>query len=156
MQLNSDEERKEVPAAFNYVMGPFHRDEITGLDVCIRKELIATCSKDRSVSIWNYATRTHELSHTWQEECLAVAFHPSGLHLIVAFGDKISVCNILSNKIAFSKTIPTKNCYEIKFSNGGHLFACAAKCDKSIKAPCCFEVLNCFCKLKQICLPAIL
>ena len=58
---------------------------------------------------------------------MAVAFHPSGLFLIVAFGDKICVCNILSNKIAFAKTIPIKNCNEIKFSNGGHLFACAAK-----------------------------
>ena len=85
MQLQTEEERKEVKADFSYVMGPFHRDEITGLDVCIRKELIATCSKDKSVSIWNYATRSHELSHIWQEECLAVAFHPSGLHLIVSF-----------------------------------------------------------------------
>ena len=122
-----EEERKEVKAEFDYVMGPFHKDEITGLDVCIRKELIATCSKDRSVAIWNYATRSHELSHTWQEECLAVAFHPSGLHLIVAFGDKISVCNILSNKIWPFKTITLKMCSEIKFASGGHLFACAAK-----------------------------
>ena len=96
IQLQSDEERKEVPAQFNYVMGPFHKDEITGLDVCIRKELIATCSKDKTVSIWNYATRSHEVSNQYGEECQAVAFHPSGLHLIVAFVDKISVCNILS------------------------------------------------------------
>ena len=99
MQLNSEEERKEVPASFSYVMGPFHRDEITGLDVCIRKELIATCSKDRSVSIWNYATRTHELSHTQQEECLAVAFHPSGLHIIVAVQDRVIMYNVLSKTI---------------------------------------------------------
>ena len=66
MKLKCDEkeERKEIKAEFSYVMGPFHRDEITGLDVCIRKELIATCSKDKYISIWNYATRTHELSHT--------------------------------------------------------------------------------------------
>ena len=47
---------------FDYVLGPFHRAEITGLDVCMRKELIATCSRDRTVSIWNYATKTHEAS----------------------------------------------------------------------------------------------
>ena len=37
------------------------------------------------------------------------------------------MCNILSNKISFAKTIPIKLCNDIKFSNGGHLFACTAK-----------------------------
>lgn len=69
---------------FDYVLGSFHKSEITGLDVCIRKELIVTCSRDKTVSIWNYATKTHEISQTFPEECLTVAFHPSGLHLIIA------------------------------------------------------------------------
>ena len=107
-------------------MGPFHRDEITGLDVCIRKELLVTCSKDRSVSIWNYQTRTHEISQLFQEECLAVAFHPSGLHIIVALQDKILLCNVLSRSIVSFKSLPIKGCQEIKFSHGGHQFACAA------------------------------
>ena len=37
------------------------------------------------------------------------------------------MCNILSNKIALSKAITLKNCNEIKFANGGHLFACTQK-----------------------------
>ena len=45
---------KNNDARFKYVTGPFHKDEITGLDVCIRKELIVTCSKDKTVNIWNY------------------------------------------------------------------------------------------------------
>ena len=32
----------------------FHSEAISGIDVCIRKQLIATTSKDRSVRIWNY------------------------------------------------------------------------------------------------------
>jgi len=107
-------------------MGPFHRQEITGLDVCIRKELIATCSRDKTVSIWNYATKTHEISQVFPEECLTVAFHPSGLHLVIALQDKINMCNVLSNSISFFKSIGIKGCNEIKFSNGGHLFACVA------------------------------
>ena len=31
---------------FSFVMCPFHSKEVTGLDVCIRKQLIATCSRD--------------------------------------------------------------------------------------------------------------
>lgn len=74
---------------FTYVQGQFHKNEITGLDTCIRKQLIVTCSKDKKVNIWDYATRTLEIQESFTEECLAVAFHPSGLHLAVALPDKI-------------------------------------------------------------------
>jgi len=37
------------------------------------------------------------------EECLAVAFHPSGLHLLVSLKDKINICNVLSREIKISK-----------------------------------------------------
>ena len=119
MQTNED-------VRFDYVLAPFHRAEITGLDVCIRKELIATCSRDKTVSIWNYATKTHEISQSFPEECLTVAFHPSGLHLLVALQDKIYMCNVLSKSIKDYKSIMIKGCNEIRFSNGGHLFACVA------------------------------
>ena len=66
------------------MQGQFHKGEITGLDVCIRKHLIVTCSRDNTVNIWDYVTRTLEIQTTFAEECLAVAFHPSGLHLVVA------------------------------------------------------------------------
>ena len=82
--LENVEESHIDDLKFDYVLGPFHRREITGLDVCIRKELIATSSRDKTVCIWNYATKTHEMSYTFPEECLTVAFHPSGLHLVVA------------------------------------------------------------------------
>ena len=47
---------------FDYVIGTFHKTEITGLDVNIRKELIVTCSRDKSVNIWNYTTKKHEIT----------------------------------------------------------------------------------------------
>ena len=45
------------PAHFEYLMYPLHSASITGLDTCIRKPLIATCSVDRSVRIWNYESK---------------------------------------------------------------------------------------------------
>lgn len=122
--LENNEESQIDNIKFEYVIGPFHRKEITGLDVCIRKELIATCSRDKTVCIWNYATKTHESAYSFPEECLTVAFHPSGLHLVVALQDKINVMNVLSSGFSPVKTITHKGCNEIKFSNGGHLFAC--------------------------------
>lgn len=43
-------------AIFEVLSQTFHNGQILGLDVCIRKPLIATCSLDRSVRIWNYET----------------------------------------------------------------------------------------------------
>lgn len=53
-----------------------------------------------------------------------MALHPSGLHLIVALPDKVDIFNILSNSLGKVKTLNLKYCGEIKFSHGGHLFAC--------------------------------
>lgn len=43
-------------AHFEVLSHAFHSSSVTGLDVCIRKPLIATCSLDRSVRVWNYET----------------------------------------------------------------------------------------------------
>jgi len=40
----------------------FHTDTITGLDICVRKPFIATCSKDRSIRIWNYVDKVLEIN----------------------------------------------------------------------------------------------
>ena len=113
-------------ATFDYVQGLFHKNEITGLDVCIRKQLIVTCSRDKTVNIWDYNNRSLEIQTQFPEECLAVAFHPSGLHLVVAMQDKIQMCNVLSKSIVSFKSHPIKACTEIKFSHGGNMFACVA------------------------------
>lgn len=57
------------------------------MDLCIRKPLIATCGKDNTIKIWNYEEKTLELNWNLNsnEEPLALAFHPSGYHIVVAF-----------------------------------------------------------------------
>jgi len=100
IQCKGDLEDRNDHVKFEYVFGPFHRSEITGLDVCVRKELVATCSKDKTVSVWNYVNKTHEISQVFTEECLTLAFHPSGLHIVLALQDKIQMCKVLSNAIS--------------------------------------------------------
>ena len=60
------------------------------------------------------------------EGATAVAFHPSGFHLLAAVGDKIMMMNVLSNSMSEYHNIAIKGCREIRFSNGGHLFAAGA------------------------------
>lgn len=54
---------------------------VTGLDMCVRQPLIATCSMDRSVHLWNYVDRSCELTKTFSEEAYSIAIHPTGLQV---------------------------------------------------------------------------
>lgn len=64
------------------------------------------------------------------EDALCVAFHPSGFHIVVGFFDKIQMMNVFKNSVEpyptdnGGKEINVKQCREIVFSHGGHLFAC--------------------------------
>eukprot|EP00003_Mantamonas_plastica_P007526 TRINITY_DN1634_c0_g1_i5.p1 TRINITY_DN1634_c0_g1~~TRINITY_DN1634_c0_g1_i5.p1 ORF type:complete len:1021 (+),score=468.18 TRINITY_DN1634_c0_g1_i5:488-3550(+) len=101
----------------------FHADAITGIDTCIRKPLIATCGLDRTVRIWNYVDRTLELEKPFAEEAYSIAFHPSGLFILVGFSDKLRLMNLLMDDIEQFKEITIRGCKECKFSNGGQYFA---------------------------------
>ena len=127
MRVNMSLDGLDERITFQYVICNFHSQAISGMDVCIRKQLVVTCSKDKTIRIWNYATRNLDMvSAMLQDETLAVAFHPSGFHVVCALVDKIAIYNVLGQEFqATSRTLQIKGCREIKFSNGGHLFACA-------------------------------
>ena len=46
-------DNKNVEAVYEYLVHPFHSRLINGMDVCIKKNLVATCSSDRTVKIWS-------------------------------------------------------------------------------------------------------
>ncbi|XP_033738759.1 cilia- and flagella-associated protein 57-like [Pecten maximus] len=110
-------------AHFEVLAQSFHYGQITGLDVCIRKPLIATSSHDRSVRIWNYENCNLELYKEFAEEAYSIALHPSGLYILVGFSDKLRLMNLLIDDIRTFKEFTIRGCRECGFSNGGHLFA---------------------------------
>ncbi|XP_007951295.1 cilia- and flagella-associated protein 57 [Orycteropus afer afer] len=114
---------KGEPAHFEYLMYPLHSASITGLATCIRKPLVATCSLDRSVRIWNYETNTLELYKEYQEEAYTISLHPSGHFIVVGFADKLRIMNLLIDDIRSFKEYSVRGCRECCFSHGGHLFA---------------------------------
>ena len=94
------------------------------MDICIKKNLVTTCSTDKTVRIWNNSSPpVLEIVEKYPDEAYSVAFHPSGFHLIVGFTDRVRMMNVFQKNLKSFHTIPIKGCREIRFSNGGHLFA---------------------------------
>ena len=94
------------------------------MDICLRKQLVVTCSASY-ICIWNWAERRFEMAFKTEfgAQATAVAFHPSGFHVLAAVGDKVMMMNVLSNTLHEHNSEPVKNCREIRFSHGGHYFA---------------------------------
>lgn len=61
MKVNVNLERPSDDAKYEYLVYPFHSRAIHGMDVCIKKHLVGTCSIDKTVRIWNYQTKTLEI-----------------------------------------------------------------------------------------------
>ncbi|XP_036955577.1 cilia- and flagella-associated protein 57 isoform X2 [Acanthopagrus latus] len=120
--LSSLEMNKEH-AHFEFLSQSFHSKSITGLSVCIQKPLIATCSLDHSVRIWNYETKVLELYKEFQEEAYSIALHPTGLFILVGFSDKLRLMNLLIDDIRTFKEFTVRGCRDCAFSHGGHMFA---------------------------------
>ncbi|TPX34714.1 D-alanine---D-alanine ligase [Synchytrium microbalum] len=116
---------KEEASGFKPLSQPFHHGAVTGLDLCCRKPLAATCSADKSVRLWNYLTGMVELTRYFPDEPFSVALHPSGLYILIGFSDKLRLMNVLMDDLRLYKEFAVRACREVRFSNGGHLFAAA-------------------------------
>ncbi|XP_071773803.2 cilia and flagella associated protein 57 [Centroberyx gerrardi] len=123
LMLSSTEMNKGEQAQFEFLSHSFHSKAITGLSICIRKPLMATCSLDHSVRIWNYKTKALEFYKQFEEVAYSVALHPTGLFILVGFSDKLRLLNLLIDDICPVKEFTVRGCRECAFSHGGHMFA---------------------------------
>ena len=98
---------------------------IQGMDICLKKPLIITCSKDNTLRVWNFLTNEIELMKTFPEDMFCAALHPSGLHCAVGFSDKLRVYHVLVDDLRACLELPIKACREARFSGGGHMIAAA-------------------------------
>lgn len=110
------------------IISPFHgpglnAGGITGMDTCVRKPLVATCGMDRTIRVWNIVEQRLDLWKHFQEEPFSLAMHPSGLHIVVGFADKLRLMNLLMDDVRTCHELPVKQCREVKFSDGGSMFS---------------------------------
>jgi WD40 repeat protein len=119
--------RGEVPV-FSSICQPAHALAITGLDTCVRKPLVATCSLDHTVRIWNIQDHTVEIIKHFpkQGDSTApqqVALHPSGLHILVCFQDKVRFLNLHGESMNEFRVFSIRQSTDVRFSIGGQYFA---------------------------------
>ena len=68
------------------------------MDVCLKKQIVATCSSDRTVRVWDYSLKDEIkplIIQQFEEEAYSVAIHPSGFHMVVGFSEYIRLLNVL-------------------------------------------------------------
>ncbi|ORZ39559.1 WD40-repeat-containing domain protein, partial [Catenaria anguillulae PL171] len=118
-----------------------HHAGITGLDVCIRKPLAATCGSDQSVRVWNYTENTMEIAKFFKSEPHCVAFHPSGLFLLVGFAEGVKLLKILLDDIRPFWEYGARGCRECRFSHGGQFFAMAHENIVTVRSTWSFELI---------------
>lgn len=85
---------------YDYLVTSFHSKPIHGLSLCIKKQIMATCSNDRSVRFWSYNNNNQfklELRQNFPEEAFSLALHPSGFHVVIGFQESVKMMNILDN-----------------------------------------------------------
>ena len=98
---------------------------VTGMDVCLRKPLVATSSSDRCVRLWNWQDATIELTKQFQDEAASIAIHPSGQLVLVGFTDKLRLMTVLVDDLKVIREFAIKQCRSVAFCHGGQLFAAA-------------------------------
>uniref|UniRef100_A0A061RT72 Wd repeat-containing protein 65-like n=2 Tax=Tetraselmis sp. GSL018 TaxID=582737 RepID=A0A061RT72_9CHLO len=123
LALSNTEIMKPDEMNFSHLAQDFHVESVTGVDTCVRKPIVATCSSDHSVRLWNHSERGAELIRQFPEEAFSVAMHPSGLSLLVGHGDKLRLMTVLLDDMRMVKEFPIKSCRECKFNHGGSMFA---------------------------------
>ena len=125
-----------------------HTDAIVGLDVCVQMPLVVTVSNDHHVRVWDYLNWNCQLAHELDDAPQTVAFHPSGLLILVGFRDRLRAFNLLMDGLkAFQpgqKDLQVKNCRAISFSHGGQFFACGAGIKVQVYATYTFEEVASF------------
>eukprot|EP00817_Percolomonadidae_sp_ATCC50343_P006634 CAMPEP_0117419798 /NCGR_PEP_ID=MMETSP0758-20121206/1285_1 /TAXON_ID=63605 /ORGANISM="Percolomonas cosmopolitus, Strain AE-1 (ATCC 50343)" /LENGTH=1097 /DNA_ID=CAMNT_0005201073 /DNA_START=377 /DNA_END=3670 /DNA_ORIENTATION=+ len=120
---SSDLLRDSESIKISYLTMPFHLKTITGIDTCIRKPFIATCSLDGTVRVLDYHKSSLVVCQRFNTPCYSIAIHPSGLYCVVGFADKLKFLKILGTTLVEEKFFAVRKCEEVKFCHGGQYFA---------------------------------
>jgi len=88
---------------------------------------VAVASEDNIVRIYSLNPSDIRgvpiIKENFGDTPISVAFHPSGINLIVAFSNCLKLYNIFRDKLQVFKEYPNKDVKMVRFSPSGRLFA---------------------------------
>ena len=50
---------------------------------------VATVGMDKALRLWNFQDKSSQLVRFFDEAPLAISLHPSGMYLVLSFGEKV-------------------------------------------------------------------
>lgn len=102
-----------------------HHDTITGTGVALQLPHVVTCSADRMLRVFNYATRTVVAARTFDEEILSCAIHPCGLYVVIGLEFFAKCYMVLEEQFQKVAEMDVRGSHEIAYSAGGSRLAFA-------------------------------
>ncbi len=96
---------------------------ITCMDVCAFKTIIATGGSDRTVRIWNYTTNTFELTSHFDTDVVSLSLHPNSLQILICCRNHVELNYIYKQELHTVWRRERQQIISCKFSNGGQYFA---------------------------------
>lgn len=116
-------EFKSVPFGYHG-----HCGVVREVSVCFRKPIVASCSSDRSVKIWNYLDLTLDVSKTFPDAPVSLSLHATGNFVLVGFSNAIRMFCVCADGLKMMWEVPMRSCQRVAFSNGGQFFVAACDC----------------------------
>jgi WD40 repeat protein len=121
LKMRHSAEKPDEIGKFSFLICPFHSGEVTGIQTCLKRQMIVTSGLDRSLRVWSYNTSNSnviklEIIERTHDEVLSIALHASGNYFIAAFNAHINCYNIFPKEIQIFNKLEIKTCKEMKFS----------------------------------------
>ncbi len=101
----------------------YRTKKIKCMSICAWKPIIATGGSDRTLRIWNYQSRTFELTNQYMEDLVSVSLHPTSFQVLVCTKTQVDVSFIKHDGLhsVWHKELRTNG--SSCFSRGGTYFA---------------------------------
>lgn len=103
-----------------------HFGAITGLATNLwHADLIASCSSDQTLSVWNMVTNEFEMRLELDEELLGLSLHPSGMFIMAATADKLVKIAMYVDepRLRVLDSLRADKCTICEFANSDDMFA---------------------------------
>eukprot|EP00798_Chlamydomonas_sp_ICE-L_P028757 gene28757-31939_t len=109
------------------LFGGFSTSPIVGMDVINYPPVLVTVSLDRWVRVYNFTSWQIIAAKEMVNDASCCSLHPAGNRLLVGMADKLRMFSLAQHDMDETAEFVVKNCNLVRFSNGGHIFACVGR-----------------------------